>query len=335
MSPAAHADTPAQPAPGWRQRWLRRWLARQPALDRLRLEHRHLYVLPTRPGAMLLLTLLLLLVGSINFQLNLGYALTFLVTGSAAAAVWSAHTNLRGLQLSLGAAPAMWAGQPAMLPVQVMPGPRARWALELRVAGSDTPAMLDAEGGVVAQATVPWTPPRRGRLPAPVLEIATRYPLGLCRVWAWWRPRGTLLVYPSPEPDAPPPPWAGHAIDEGSLGPSSGRSGDEPADEVRAWRDGDLPRRVLWKKAAGLPSDDPRQWWVRASPPERLHADCWLDERDCRLHDVEAVRARLCAWVLQADAQGRRYGLRVAGVEIAPDRGTAHRLRCLEVLACH
>ena len=57
------------------------WLARLPAAAEHALTHRNLYVLPTRPGWMLGLTLLLLLVGSINYQLNLGYLLTFLLAG--------------------------------------------------------------------------------------------------------------------------------------------------------------------------------------------------------------------------------------------------------------
>jgi uncharacterized protein (DUF58 family) len=34
-----------------------------------------------------------------------------------------------------------------------------------------------------------------------------------------------------------------------------------------------------------------------------------------------------------ADRLGLDYGLRVAGTEIAPDTGAAHRRRCLETLA--
>ena len=50
------------------------------------LTQRNVYILPTAPGLMLALTLLLLLVTSINYQLNLGYLLTFLLAGCAAMA---------------------------------------------------------------------------------------------------------------------------------------------------------------------------------------------------------------------------------------------------------
>ncbi len=64
------------------------WKARLRAKDSVELTQRNVYILPTQPGFMLALTLVLLLVGSINYQLNLGYLLTFLL----AVALWWACT---------------------------------------------------------------------------------------------------------------------------------------------------------------------------------------------------------------------------------------------------
>ncbi|MBP8225485.1 MAG: DUF58 domain-containing protein, partial [Acidovorax sp.] len=67
MSPLAFAR-------GRFQRW---WQARLPLSDTLALTQRNVYILPTGAGWMLALTLVVLLIASINFQLNLGYLLTF------------------------------------------------------------------------------------------------------------------------------------------------------------------------------------------------------------------------------------------------------------------
>ena len=65
------------------RRWLQSWFEnRLPLTDSVTLTQRTVYILPTRPGLMLGLTLLTLLVASINYQLNLGYLLTFLLAGS-------------------------------------------------------------------------------------------------------------------------------------------------------------------------------------------------------------------------------------------------------------
>jgi len=89
------------PAAGLRQRVQRWWLARLPTTDHLELTQNNIFLLPTGAGWMLALTLLVLLIASINFQLNLGYLLTFLLAGSAAAGVVMGHNSLRGLQLRL------------------------------------------------------------------------------------------------------------------------------------------------------------------------------------------------------------------------------------------
>ena len=72
---------PKNPLAALRQRLRRWWQARLPATDTLALTQRNVYILPTGSGWMLALTLLVLLIASINFQLNLGYLLTFLLAG--------------------------------------------------------------------------------------------------------------------------------------------------------------------------------------------------------------------------------------------------------------
>jgi hypothetical protein len=46
-------------------------------------------------------TLLVLLVASINYQLNLGYLLTFLLAGSAVVGMHVCHGTLRGLTMHM------------------------------------------------------------------------------------------------------------------------------------------------------------------------------------------------------------------------------------------
>ncbi|MGH8821536.1 MAG: DUF58 domain-containing protein, partial [Rhodoferax sp.] len=77
------------------------WQSRLPLTDTFTLTQRNVYILPTRAGFMLGATLALLLVASINYQLNLGYLLTFLLAGSAVVGMHVCHGTLRGITLSL------------------------------------------------------------------------------------------------------------------------------------------------------------------------------------------------------------------------------------------
>src|SRR4051812_50070607 len=58
------------------------------------LVHRRVYIVPTRLGWLFALTLLILLVGSINYALSLGFALTFVLGGIALAGMVHTARNL-------------------------------------------------------------------------------------------------------------------------------------------------------------------------------------------------------------------------------------------------
>lgn len=319
-------------APPWwawrvraRQRLAAWWQARLPLADTLLLTQRNVYILPTRAGWMLAATLGVLLIGSINYQLNLGYLLTFLLAGCAAAGMVIGHGTLRGLTLHLLAPAPLFAGQPATLHVKLINArstPRLAIAMALQQwrhwVWADVPAGGEASVHVV------FNPPGRGLHRVPTLQVETRFPLGSFRVWALWRPAATVLVYPAPEPQPPPlPPGEPRA----GSGVASGARASGEFDGVRAYQRGDPLKLIVWKKYA-------RSGELVSRDTQQLHRQAlWLDFTRAGTLPTEGRLARLTAWVLEADAQGLDYGLRLPGIEIAPASGTGHRLRCLEALA--
>lgn len=331
-------------APSTQYRWwvtlrrrLQNWLhQRLPASDTLTLSQRRVYILPTRAGWMLLLTLLLLLLASINYQLNLGYLLTFLLAGSAAVGMYICQRNLCGLTLHLDPPLPAHAGQALTLALHLHnPQRRTRFGIGLGVINADAapPALawtdVPAQGSANVQAS--WRAPQRGRHPLPALMVQTLFPLGTFRVWAVWRTAALVLVYPSPELPAPPLPLVQpHADGSSSTHASSSSSGE--FDGVRAYRRGDPQKTVVWKKAAQAFAAG-RNELVSRDTLVSQHQQLWLDHAHCGAAPFEARLSRLCAWVLLAERLGLDYGLRLPGCEIAPSQGPAHCARCLEALA--
>jgi uncharacterized protein (DUF58 family) len=158
---------------------------------------------------MLAITLLVLLVGSINYQLNLGYLLTFLLAGSAAVGMHVCHATLRGLTLHLMPPAPQFAGASATLSV-VLSNSRAAvrhgigWRCWTHARGPLAWTDVPAQGSCTVQ--VAFRPMRRGLHRVPPLTAETRFPLGTFRVWTVWRPAAQVLVYPAPEPHPPPLP---------------------------------------------------------------------------------------------------------------------------------
>lgn len=311
-------------------RWraaMRRWLeARLPRSDQLLLTQRNIYILPTRAGLMLGATVLLLLLASINYQLNLGYLLTFLLAGCALVGMHVGHATLRGLQLHLLPPEPQFLGSGSTLTLELASTrktPRHAIAASLLDTARQQ-AFVDVPAGGRSQVHVAFAPARRGLHAIPTLTLETRFPMGAFRVWTLWRPAAQVLVYPQPEAHPPPLP-AGEPRAGGAMARQAASTGE--FDGVRAYRRGDPLKLVVWKKAAKA-----GELVSRDSQQAQRH-ELWLDPALAQLPDGEQRLARLCAWVLQADRLDLEYGLRVPGVELPPASGEAHKRRCLEALA--
>lgn len=323
-----------QPRPRWGQRLQQWWLARQPATAQHTLSHRNTYILPTRAGWMLALTLLAMLVGSINYQLNLGYLLTFLLAGSAVAALHITHANLRGLVLHIMPPAPGFAG--AALDIELIvhnPHARPRPALSCRLLSHTQDAWLDAPAQGQASVHLRWPPPHRGHLPLPAIRVETRFPLGLFRAWTLWRPATLAWVYPRPEQSVPPLPAAATVTSPSAPQTAASHAAASEPEGVRPYRRGDAPKHILWKRAAQAIARGSGELLSRDHAPSAAPQPLWLDLRQTGLSEPEAQLSRLCAWVLAADRLGAAYGLCLPGQTIAPDSGPIHRQRCLEALA--
>ena len=80
---------------GLRQRVRDWWQARHPRTDSWTLTQRNIYILPTRAGFMFAAVLVVMLLATINYQLNLGYVLTFLLAGAGFVSMHLTHNTLR------------------------------------------------------------------------------------------------------------------------------------------------------------------------------------------------------------------------------------------------
>ncbi len=322
---------PRTPQGGLANRFRQWWLARHPATDTWTLNQHNIYILPTKSGWAFGLTLLVMLVSSINYQLNLGYVLTFLLAGSGLVSIHLTHGTLRGLTLRLRPAAPVFAGEPALLEVVMSNPGAARHGVGLRSARAEqdcsaTPGATCPALGQ-ASASLSIVPAARGWHALPTLVVETRFPFGLFRAWT---------------PLAPGQPGAG--LSEAGTARAAAAAGARRAgrrrasapgqgselDGVRAWRRGDGLRLVVWKKAARS-----GQLVSRETTAENSR-ELWLDWQATAAagHDgVEARLSRLAAWVLAAERQGLVYGLRLPGQQFAPDRGDAHQRRLLRELA--
>src|SRR3989338_4066198 len=130
----------------------RAWLFRQKIESgTVTLTQRRIFILPTRQGLALALVLGLMLLVDINYNLSLGYVLTFLLAMMAVMSMLHAFRNLAHLEVRAGRADAVFCGETARFVLHFRnPGTLARYQLVLRHENGitvtfDVPAQQDSE----------------------------------------------------------------------------------------------------------------------------------------------------------------------------------------------
>ncbi|APZ42685.1 DUF58 domain-containing protein [Acidihalobacter ferrooxydans] len=308
--------------------WLLRWAGPRLAIagNRVCLDRRRLFILPSGAGLAYAALLVVLLLFAMNYNNNMMFAFTFLLGGIGANAMWQTHRNLLGLCVSLLPPAELFADHPASLQVLINTDGRPRRALEfvwdLPRAAPDSVLASAIED---APADLPLPRMRRGLQALPPLRITTRYPLGLFRAWSLLPYTTRLLVYPKPAAQTPPMPTA-------PTGSGEHRGHSEQEDDfdgLRPYRSSDPPRRIAWRASAR--SDELLSKSLHGRAAEHI----WLDWQALAGHDSETRLSILCRWVLDADRHGLRYGLRLPQRSVEPAQGLAHRHACLRLLALH
>src|SRR5688500_10876200 len=108
------------------------WLfqLRGPELGEVVLVQRRIFILPTRAGVLFAFVLLLMLTGSINYTLSLGFVLTFLLASLAITAILHTYRNLAGLRITAARTPPVFAGDLAHFRICIKnPAAAARYSV--------------------------------------------------------------------------------------------------------------------------------------------------------------------------------------------------------------
>jgi uncharacterized protein (DUF58 family) len=320
------------------------WLLRkhrEPIGD-VTLDHNRIFILPTRAGLVFAGVAMTVWLGSLNFNLQLGFLLAFLVLSISLVGMYQTHRNLVQLAVREQRVAPVHAGEVADFDFVIdNPTSEARFAVNLafvlprrrRTKSRHEPerpmqgVWVDVAASSSARVSIGLPTRRRGRRLCPRVRISIRFPFGLWEAWAYASPLMTTVVYATPESDAPPLPLGSGGDRDIANGVVAGN--DDFAG-VRPYRAGDPLKSIAWRLAAR--SDELSVKLFESSAGEETVLDFDALPRSL---PVEQRIARLTRWVLVADAAGLRYSLHLPGGHIPTGTGPAQRVRCLEALALY
>lgn len=305
----------------------RDWARKRQGQDtrQVTLHSRRIYILPTRAGLVYGGVVIILLISSMNFSNNMGFALTFLLAGIGLVCMHHCHRNLRGLVVTLTDTDSGFAGTQVVFHLRLSDSlDEPRWQIAAGWHRRDGQPLSIAPGAV--QKTALASPAiSRGPLRAPRIGISSSFPLGLFRAWSWLHIDATALVWPEP---------ASHAERQSASGENHAQNAlmnDKGSDLSghRNYREGDSPRRIDWKVLAR------RGELVVREYHDGNTSNTWLDWDSLTGLATEQRLSVLTRLALDAHSEGTSWGLRIPGVVVPPATGDAHLKCCLDHLAMH
>lgn len=312
-------------------RWLFRLRDAEPG--EVFLNQRRVFIMPTKAGAGFGMLLLVLFVGAINYNLSLGFALTFVLAGVAVIDMHLTFRNLAHLHLLPGRGNTVFAGEEARFELHLINRRKNdRYAIWIGFTGAGQPALEQAADiGAFSQTAVLLAAParQRGWLRAPRVRLRTAFPLGLLRAWSYWLPDVSVLVYPQPEQSAPPLPMSLTSRDDGN-----GRVGNEDFAGIRAYQAGDSMKRLAWRQIARLDSASRHLVSKHFEGGAATELQLSMDTLPRHL-DIEIRLSRMTRWVLEAEARGLPYAFRLDDLSYPSAIGPVHQDACLRALALY
>ena len=302
-----------------------RWVAKRiPPRDRVTLNRKNIFIIPTRNGLLFVFCSGLVFIAAINYAVSLAFALAFMMVSIFILSILHCFNNLNQLTLESRSARDVFCGEEACFTVQLSRSPKRRHeSLELNfLEGSASYSDLVVRD--LEQVEVFALANRRGEFKAPRLRVLTRFPLGLCRAWSVIDLNMHCLVYPRPVP------FALNQFDSGSSGGSDSalnREGSEDFWGLRDYVPGDSMRQVAWKNVARGQGMQLKQF------VDYVDNKIWLDWDMFYGFDTEERLSRLCYCVIQLSKKGSVFGMRLPGSEFVPSTGPDHRKKLLRALA--
>jgi len=290
-----------------------------------RLGRKRIFILPTYFGSIYALTILIMLVGSLNYNNNPAFLLTFMLIAIGLVTTFHTYRNLSLLSFRPVKSIPSFAGHSVQYWVLVdNHGGNQRFAIEL-YAGNESPSIIDVPSNGTSTVHLNLPTHRRGLIPYCVVTVETRFPFGIYRAWSYIKIDASCLVYPKPCNSRSLPPPSPHIHGD----KDSTKLGTDDFLGLKMYHPGDSTKHIHWKAYARNQTLLTKQFSLPESD------EIWFDWDNLDGLDIETRLSQITRWIIDAEDDNITYGLRIPGVCIDPSLGDKHKHICLKALALY
>ena len=307
-----------------RKQWSH-WVKRRiPAQQRVKLDQRSIFILPSKEGIIFIVSVLALFIGGINYVNSLILTMAFFLTSLMLVAILHTYRNLQGLIFTSEKSEPSFVGDFVRYTVIINTERKdAHEGILLQLQGAaEVRCCVDPHQSNKVNLFIPAR--RRGVQKPGRLLVQTKYPLGIMRAWSWIDLELAALVYPAILEGEQPK--SDNGVDDREQ--SQSISGVDDFSGLNNYQEGDPLSRVYWKVLArGLPL-------ATKSFEQPVSESCWISINRVP-GALEQQLSILAYWVLKLSESRAEFGLDLGSVQIQPSRGPQHKKQCLKALALH
>lgn len=292
-----------------------------------KLDHRSLFILPTRFGIFVLLTCVLLFILGTNYQNNPILVVCYFLLAFFLVSIFSCYFNLTAVNFSIERIEAIHEKDSLHVFLNVE-GDKPRYGWHFYYAGNGVGYFPEIKAKDKLKLAIDEQ--QRGFYSLDKITLETRFPLGLIRCWTYLSFAQNYWIYPQSKQGD----WrvlAKPLEGEDELPPKDAHQ-QRQADVfegVKPFIQGESLSRISWKHYAKSPDE---QLYSKAFSSSNTQ-ECWLSlDTVNHVHREEQLRILTHA-CLSLDNCGDQYGLTLPHGSIAPASGPDHLKACLELLA--
>ncbi len=312
---------------------LKSWLLKRVVhQDSATLSSKSIYILPTREGLIFAVLILVILAAAINFNNSLVFFFTFLLAGIGLVSMHMTQQNLLGLQFSIAHVKPVFSYQTISLPLvisQLSTGKYfknnfSNYSIAVQFSDSLFPELVDVPYNDKTILNLSHATSARGQLELLPLTISSCYPLGFFRAWANIQLNSDAIVYPAPARPFSHKPLSG----SNSEGQGAKGRGFDDFSGFKSYQPGESLKHIHWKAYAR------EQGLLSKTFSGANNHEYWLDWNELS-GDIEHRLSQLCRLIIDAEAQGDKFGLILPGKTMNISQGEAHQHQCLKALAMY
>ena len=310
------------------QRNVNNWLNKRiPAATRFSLNHKNIFIFPSRFGGLYLFLCLGLFILGTNYQNNLMILLCYFLVSLFILNLFIAYLNFSKLDIQLGKVHNGYVNDTVQLPIWINHSQTAAsglitmhfWQQKERVEFD-----LDNISNPIYLA-LPCK--QRGKLTLPRITFNSYFPLGLFRCWTHLQFETHLLAYPAPLHCS----ISLYQQDDESSHEEAmlTQRGHDDFDSLAPYKQGEPLYHVAWKQVAK------GQGMISKQFSHQSGATGWLKLSHMPSTDVEKNLSELCFQVIELTRKNSHFGLDLGIQKIAAGSGLEHQQSCLTALALY